>query len=211
MNQLARPTALPRSRVLTQGGFALIGALMVLLMLTMLSVSMFHSLGLEERITGNTREKQHAFFAAQSALQSAEAWLNSGNAGSAITCPATTSTSAQICTVASTPTQQTFATTGWNCSFGTSYVPAAVTVSGNSVQQLIPGNNCSGSISSNASTANVYMEPQFAITYLGADPAGTGANLYQITSMGYGGNQNAVAVVQSVYSVGSGGAQQRSK
>jgi len=55
-------------------------------------VSMFRSLGLEERITGNTREKQHAFFAAQSALQSAENWLSSGNAGQGTACSMTSPT-----------------------------------------------------------------------------------------------------------------------
>ena len=48
------------------------------------------------------------------------------------------------------------------------------------------------------------MDPQFAITYLGQDPGTPGAYLYQVTSLGYGGNQNAAAVVQSVYSVGGG-------
>jgi len=36
---------------------------------------MFRGFGLEERITGNAREKQHAFYAAQTALQYAEQQL----------------------------------------------------------------------------------------------------------------------------------------
>jgi type IV pilus assembly protein PilX len=188
-------------------GFALIASLAVLLMLTLLSLGMFRSFGLEERITGNTREKQHAFFAAQSALQSAEGWLlsnaiqgTSGNPGTA--CSTTTpSPNPQICNTA--PAQQTLATTAWNCSFGTPYslqnLPA-VTINGSSIPQLTPQTGCSGGT---LSTGTVYMDPQYTISYLGPDHANPGSFLYQVTSLGYGGNQNSVAVVQSVYSVGS--------
>jgi type IV pilus assembly protein PilX len=51
----------------------------------------------------------------------------------------------------------------------------------------------------------VYRDPQFAITFLGADPGSAGSYLYQVTSLAFGGNSNAMAVVQSVYSVGGGG------
>jgi len=54
--------------------------MLVLLMLTSTRVAMFRSFGLQERIAGNTREKQHAFQAAQSALQFGEWWLIQGNA-----------------------------------------------------------------------------------------------------------------------------------
>jgi len=201
MKILASQPASSRSCAPAQRGFVLIAALAVLLMLTLLSVGMFRSLGLEERITGNTREKQHAFFAAQSALQSAEAWLSGGNASQGTACSMVSPTvTPQICTLATTPAAQALATTAWSCSYGTTYVPPAVTVNGNLIQQLIPETNCAGA----TSPGTVYMDPQFAITYLGQDPASPGAYLYQVTSLGYGGNQNAAAVVQSVYSVGGG-------
>ena len=38
-------------------GMALISAILLLLVLTILSVGMFRSFGLQERIAGNTREK----------------------------------------------------------------------------------------------------------------------------------------------------------
>jgi type IV pilus assembly protein PilX len=200
MRTLVLQLSAPGSRRASQRGFVLIAALAVLVILTMLAVSMFRGLGLEERITGNSREKQHAFFAAQSALQNAETWLNGGNAGVGGACPTSSPVpSAEICNSATTPSQQTLATTDWNCTFGTAYA----------VAQLVPAHNCSGALS--ASSPTVYMNPQFTISYLGPDPAGSGGYLYQITSLGYGGNQNAVAVVQSVYSVGNGGAQQKNK
>ena len=183
----------PRLHRPSQLGFVLIAALAMLAMLTMLAVGMFRGMGLEERITGNTREKQRAFFAAQGTLQNAENWLNSGNAGVGGACPMSSPTnSPQICNQATTPSQLTLATTDWNCTFGTAY----------SMAQLVPANNCSGQLSS---SGTAYMNPQFTISYLGPDPAAPTAYLYQVTSLGYGGNQNAVAVVQSVYSVGGGG------
>jgi len=168
-----------------QSGVVLIVALAMLLMLTLLSVGMFRSLGLEERITGNTREKQHAFYAAQSALLYAENWLNQGNAGLPASCAGVSATPV-VCNATSTPSQTTLATTAWNSTFGTSYVPPTA-VAQNTISQY-------------------YATPQFGITYLGPDPAKPGAYLYQVTSQGYGANPNAVAVVQSVWSVGSGGA-----
>jgi len=171
-------------------GIVLIAALAVLLMLTLLSIGMFRSFGLEERITGNTREKQHAFYAAQSALQNGESWLAGGNAGPGTACSMTNpSATVQICTQATTPSQQTLATTLWNGNFGTTFVPAAVTINGIATQQL--------------AATQYFADPQFAITYLGLDPSGQGT-LFQVTSLGYGGSANAVAVVQSVYSVNSG-------
>jgi len=192
-NPHIRPVAPARHR---QRGIVLIIALAMLLMLTLLSVGMFRSLGLEERITGNTREKQHAFYAAQSALQYAEFWLTTGTAGQGLQCSLTsTSPVPQVCAPAYLPAaatwQQTLATTIWNNTFGTTYVPPQVTINGTPTAQI---------------TANQYFEnPQYFISYLGSDPNPTygGNYLYQVSSLGYGGNANAVAVVQSVFSVGS--------
>lgn len=185
-NAFRSPASVPRR----QRGVVLIVALALLLTLSFLAVGMFRSLGLEERITGNTREKQHAFFAAQSALQYAEFWLSTGNAGLPSAC-ATTSTTPQVCTQATTPSQQTLATTEWNTNFGTTFVPPPIVVNGTPTTQM--------------ASNQYYADPQFGITYLGPDPGKPGASLYQVTSQGFGGNPNAVAVVQSVYSVGSGG------
>ena len=184
MNQLPTFARQPK-------GFVLIAALALLLMLTLLSVGMFRSLGLEERIAGNTREKADAFYAAQSALQNAEAWLSAGNAGVGSACSLVSPTpTPQICTQATTPTQQTLATTLWYATFGTTFTPPVLNVNGNVESQM--------------TAAQYFADPQYAITFLGADPANPNANLYQITAQGFGGTQNSVAVVQSVYSVGTG-------
>lgn len=58
-----------------QCGFVLISSLLLLLVVTILAVSMFRSFGLDEKIAGNTRDKELAMEAAQSSEQYAENWL----------------------------------------------------------------------------------------------------------------------------------------
>ncbi|MGH8322405.1 MAG: PilX N-terminal domain-containing pilus assembly protein, partial [Steroidobacteraceae bacterium] len=89
----------------SQRGMTLIAALLLLVVITILGVGMFHSFGIQERIAGNTREKQRGLHAAESAQAQAELWLtgNRGaNATTGITCSAGLvsgdSGSAQICT-----------------------------------------------------------------------------------------------------------------
>ena len=62
-----------------------------------------------------------------------------------------------------------------------------------------------GTVTSQLPSTQYYTNPQFSIAYLGVDPNKAGSYLYQVTALGFGGNPNATAVVQSVYSVGSGG------
>jgi len=54
-------------------GMALITGLLMLLVVTIIGLSMFRSYGMQEKIAGNTREKDRALNAAISAQQFAEA------------------------------------------------------------------------------------------------------------------------------------------
>ena len=182
-------------------GIVLIAALAVLLMLTLLSIGMFRSLGLGGRIAGNTREKAHAFAAAQSALRQAESWLASGAATPAVACGGLT-TVAHICSASSSPmpTPQMFYSAPWN--FGTTFIPPSVTVNGTTSSEvtIVPG---ASATPTQTQATYLYADPQYYITSLGPDPSNTNATLYQVTALGYGANPSAVAVVQSVYSVGA--------
>ena len=62
-----------------QRGMALVSALLLLLVTTMLGVAMFRSFGFLEGVAGNTREKQRALHAAQSAQNYAEWWLGASS------------------------------------------------------------------------------------------------------------------------------------
>jgi type IV pilus assembly protein PilX len=177
-----------------QRGVILVAALAVLLMLTLLSIGMFRSFGLEERITGNSREKAHAFYAAQTSLQYAENWLKSNGTSAGVGCAAATA-SPTICNNASYPGTYVLATTNWSSSgtgtqYGTPYAPAEITAT--------------SSTSSTGTTQAAVSNPQYLINYLGSDPSTSGANLYIVTAIGFGANANAVSVLQGVYSVSQG-------
>ena len=63
-----------------QRGVVLVVSILLLLVMTILAISMFRSYGSEEKIAGNTRDKERAFNAAVSAQQFAEYWLSSNSA-----------------------------------------------------------------------------------------------------------------------------------
>ena len=68
------PVRTPRSFRLPvrQRGIALITSVMLLVVITLLAVSMFKGFGIQEKLAGNTLEKQRSFQAAQSVLQFGE-------------------------------------------------------------------------------------------------------------------------------------------
>lgn len=170
-------------------GMALISALLLLVVMTILGVAMFRSFGTLERIAGNTREKQRALSAAVSAQTYAEWWLASSaginatagaNCAGPITAPANTQVCSNVLANAST-----LPWPAWE-----NYTPPMLTVG-------------------SAGTANNYSNPPaFYISYLGGsfnnDPVaggGTQTSSYQIDALGYAGNINSVAVAESAYNV----------
>jgi type IV pilus assembly protein PilX len=167
----------------------LVTSLLLLVIVTILALSMFRSYGLQERIAGNVREKQRALQAAVSAQQYAEWWLSSGtnSTGAPVTCVSTVLDAnlnqGQICNAASALGAP------WDPNSWTGHIdykPASMTV------QTGGGN------------ASYYdQKPRFYITDLGTSASGS-AEIYKITAAGYGGTQNAVAVVESTYSLSSG-------
>ena len=173
----------PRARrPATSRGFILIVGLFFLVILTMLSIAMFRSFGLQERIAGNTRDKQRAFEAAQSALQYGEWWLGQGNGGTGAICAGVTNgnvmTSMRVCSNAlATPT-----TLPWT--IRTDYQPPQMAVA------------AGGGVVSAGGDINYQAVPGLYISYLGLSPNGS---LYQVTAFGYGGNANTAAIVQSTY------------
>lgn len=184
-----------------QGGVALVTSLLLLLIITILALSMFHSFGTQEKIAGNLREKERALHAAESAQQYAEWWLLEGNntAAGAIACTGqvlATPTQGQICN--QTPQQllglAAVTTVPWATGGGTLiqvlYTPQGMQLLGQPQVGPTP-------------TAPYFATPAFWITDLGvaADAAG---EAYQIDAYGYGSAANTVAVVESVYEVQQG-------
>jgi type IV pilus assembly protein PilX len=176
-NNSRRLTKLPAA----DSGFVLFGALMMLILLTMLGLTMANSFGLQEFIAGNQREKTKAFEAADAALNYAEWWLNQpGNAIMGANCSGVVNAPIVCSNALDAASVATVNWTAGGNAVGSTYTPTNMTIS------------TTGGIGS------YYAVPKYYIYYLGASP-NTGNYMYQITALGYGGNANAVAVVQSIF------------
>jgi type IV pilus assembly protein PilX len=192
-----------------QRGLVLVSSLLLLLVVTILALAMFRSMGLAEKISGNVREKQRALHAAVVAEQYAEWWLSgSGNSPPpAVVCSATgnanlTTTQVLICNNPINPTPVTLLanpqtlpwTDGSGGNLGFTVYPNSTT---STATNMIFTADASGSYSN-----TYYSAPAFYIQLLGiaADHQG---NVYRIDAVGYGGNSLSVAVVESTYEIGA--------
>ena len=169
-------------------GFILIVGLFFMVILTLLSIAMFRSFGLQERIAGNTRDKQRSFEAAQSALQYGEWWLAQGNGGTGINCTGVVNgnvlSSMRVCSnILTTPTSLPWPVR-------TDYQPPQMAVASGGGLAAIGGD------------INYQAMPGLYVSYLGITPNGL-AQIYQVTAFGYGGNVNTAAIVQSTYQIKS--------
>lgn len=184
-----------------QQGLVLVSSLLLLLVITILALAMFRSMGLGEKISGNVREKQRALHAAEVAEQYAEWWLTTANTGPAVACSNTVNvnlspTSVLICNQASAivnPVTPPW-TTSSGAQVGFSYYPNSGTSNTTTTMQFVP---------TNGSYSNTYSQsPAFYIQYMGIAKDG-GGNVYKIDAVGYGGNGLSVAVVESTFEMGS--------
>jgi type IV pilus assembly protein PilX len=177
----------------TQRGMVLITTLLLLIVVTILALGMFRSFGLDEKIAGNSREKQRALNAAETAEQYAEYWLANGSNNSTIACtgPVTASASSsnpigQICSntlplVVTNVAQVPWQNTG-GANVGVTYIPAAPTTMNIAT----------------SGAGNYYYAPQYYVSYLGISSNGL-QTYYQIDAVGWGGSPDTAAVVESTY------------
>jgi type IV pilus assembly protein PilX len=175
-----------------QRGIVLISSLLLLMIVTIFAISMFRSFGIQERIAGNTRDKERARAAAMTALQYAEWWLtqsnylNAGNcvpgllnanANQGLVCLKNTGLNVFVADVTVVPW------TNGAAEIGTVYTP--------------PNMN-----TTNAANPDYYFRaPRFYITFIGYFDHAVGGcgNLYQIDAWGNGSSSNTVAVVESTF------------
>jgi len=168
----------------------LVSSLLLLLVVTILALSLFRSVGIQQRIAGNLREKQRALHAAEGAQQYAEWWLSSGTNAASATIVCTNLLNAnlgqgQICSNKLAAAVGSVTTVPWksaNVDIGVSYTPRNMTVTALS------------------DAGTYYAPPRFYISDLGKAASGQG-EVYQIDAVGYGGDPTAVAVVESTFSV----------
>jgi type IV pilus assembly protein PilX len=180
-------------------GVALIAALLILIVITILGMAMFRSYGLQQKIGGNTREKSRAFNAALASQNFAEWYLTSNNGANSTaqtTCSGTNPASVTSVMVCANPIPTTVSQPDtWGAAFTFTPTPPPGVV-----------------FSTAVGTAGSYAQlPQFYITYLGAAGAGTsyvaplGQNrtMFQVDAAGWAGTAQTVAVVESAFTVSS--------
>ena len=166
-------------------------SLLILVIVTLLAVSMFKGYGLQQKIAGNTMDKTRSFEASQGALQFGEWWIGLGAAGTGSACATlvTVLTPANMMTCSNAlanPTQ-----TPWTV--GLSYTPPLM---------MVASGGHTATDSASLSDINYSSAPSIYIQFLGLSASQTQL-IYQVTSAGYGGNANAVSVVQSIYATQS--------
>jgi type IV pilus assembly protein PilX len=176
-----------------QSGMVLISSLLLLMIVTIFALSMFRSFGIEERIAGNTRDKERARAAAMTALQYGEWWITqnnwlnrnpcgtpplmNANAGQGLICAQGTGLNALVPDVTVVPW------TNGAAEIGTVYTPPNMNVT-------------------NAANPDYYFRaPRFYISYVSTRTAPPCGNVYQIDAWGNGSSANTVAVVESTFEV----------
>jgi type IV pilus assembly protein PilX len=186
-------------------GFVLIASLLLLLVMTLLALSMFHSFGIQELVAGNVREKQRALQSAAAAEQYAEIWL---------TAPGNVLTNTVDC---STVTLQTYSSTSvpyiclkpisavatggvtsvpWKIStvtgeVGFTFFPGATTGTGDMFVSTTGGQNGSNQ-------ASYYQVPRF---YIGLLSSTASQAVYRIDAWNWAGTTNTAVVVEANYTV----------
>jgi type IV pilus assembly protein PilX len=187
-----------------QRGMALITAMLLLIVVTIMALSMFRSYGVEERLAGNTRDKQRAINAAVSAQQYAESWLASGAAPASGVCPVgfvPSLTSGEVCTPPPTPID--FTVLPWTTGVTyTQFTSNAV----NGVSNVISATGTKDTLSAGGvltQSASYVQAPVFYITDLGPNAGTPAGEVYQVDALGFGGQSNTVAVVESTFVIGT--------
>jgi type IV pilus assembly protein PilX len=181
-----------------QGGMALITAMLLLIVVTIMALSMFRSYGVEERLAGNTRDKQRAINAAVSAQQYAESWLASGAAPATGLCPVgfvPSATSGEVCSAPPAPID--FTVLPWTTGVTyTQFTSNAI----NGVSNIV---SATGTADTATQSASYVQAPVFYITDLGPNAGTPVGEVYQVDALGFGGQTNTVAVVESTFVIGT--------
>jgi type IV pilus assembly protein PilX len=184
-----------------QRGVILVTAMLLLIVVTIMALSMFRGYGAQERLAGNTRDKQRALAAAISAQQYAEFQLASGAAPLPGVCPAgILPNGIQVCLPPPAPAPlPNFATLPWLTGVTYSVFTSNAI---NGVSNVI---SASGTRDSATQSASYVQAPVFNVIDLGPNAPGAlpAGEVYQVDAVGFGGTGNTVAVVESTFVIGS--------
>jgi type IV pilus assembly protein PilX len=179
----------PPPQARRQQGFVLVMALVFLVLLTILGVSALNTTSLEEKMAGNTKDRNLAFQAAETALLAGERWIEAQ-----LQKPNFPDNVHGLYNV-----DTTSAVANWD----------AITWTSNVVSYP-----CSPSVTSSCGTGvgKISTQPKYIIEDLGEVPdsktslvvntdyQSKGITMLRVTARGTGGTDAAVAMVQSTYS-----------
>jgi len=184
----------------TQRGMVLISSLLLLMVVTIFAMSMFRSFGVEEKIAGNTRDKERARASAMTALQYAEWWITQGNWANASTCAPgllVAPAQGQICMPAQIPNVTNTAALN-SAVANVSTVPWVSGAQEIGTEYTPPGMN----VTNAAAPDYYYGPPRFYISFINQfhyyQYCG---NLYQVDAWGYGSSPNTIAVIESTFEI----------
>lgn len=163
----------------SQRGIALAMTLIFLVLLTILGITAINTSTLEERMSGNTKDQNLSFQAAETALRAGETWVESTTAATQLAV-----NNANGIYAPSTTTTDVWDSVAWS---GTSNLV---------VYPGVPGASASGTL------GDVNSNPKYIIENIlteALSPSGTRVTV-RITARGTGASDNTVSMVQSTYS-----------
>jgi len=189
-----------------QAGIVLVSAMLLLVVLTIMSVCMFRSFGIQEKIAGNVREKQRALQAAISSQSYGEWWLVNGSYAPAAIGLGSAPLADVSCNSLVDANLGTGLTAGQICNntlaSAIGVAPSKWPSSGNDygIAYTPPDMNIPGSVVNTSVNDVYYKRPRIYIYDMGALSTGRG-EVYQIDAYGYGLTSTAVAVVESTLTI----------
>jgi type IV pilus assembly protein PilX len=200
---------LPQNHKRVQAGIVLVSSLLLLLVVTIMALSIFRSFGIQERIAGNTRDKQRALQVAASVQQYAELWIANSSGAPVAVATGIASSADSVC-AASAATPNAMPTAPQICINNLTSLGVAVTaapwVSGGQfagVQYTPAGMSVSGGATGAVSNDVYFSQPAFYITDLGQPAgslvagAGSKGEVYKIDAYASGVSATTIAVVES--------------
>jgi type IV pilus assembly protein PilX len=172
-------------------GFVLVSCILILVVMALLALSMFRSVGIQHRVAGIVRDKQQALTAAIAAERYAEWWVNSGDPkayteASSTACLQVTSVPQACDSSNEIAAPQSLPWSVGGAAVGSTFAPSSLL------------------LATGTPTANALSQaPGYYIVLEKIGPCYSYYK-YRITAYGYGGSSNSAAVVQSIYQVGDG-------
>jgi type IV pilus assembly protein PilX len=175
-----------------QNGAVLIISLIMLLLITLIGISGSHVTGLEEKMTGNMRDENLAFQAAETALRAGESVVKLNPPAFSVGSNGTGGTG--LYTTVGTGAQSSgyWQTVDWNNS------TAVATYSGGSLNNV---NSAPRYIIEElpSSTSTSTMTNTGGSLEVGVAGSSQAVSWYRITARGTGGTENAVVILQSIF------------